>query len=333
MQEVAWGLAGLPLRGSSRSFVKVGVGYPENRVGILVTGAMRAAGGGGGGEAVEEEGDGDGEGGVGEGGGGESALALGLLSYYAARPLSLEHLSLFNFASNQEVTSRSKTGSINFTIGRATKYVTPRSKPAVVRVYPRMSPEAHGGEYFYGMLLLHVPWRDEQQSFPRTSDDDLERQFLLHQPHMQLQHATFADDMAAAVERLQALGSQEHGYGGMAPGAQEQEGDAADEMEREGGGGGDAGEWGALHPGEDMYGWEGGEDDEGELQAQGVVGGGGEDAALAQQGSVSSAARGRMTDAQWQQVQSQLQGTQRTVFDVLRRHIRDTQRAAAQQDG
>lgn len=199
-QEVAWGLAGLPLRGSSRTTVKVGVGYPENRVGILVTGAARSAaapGQEGEGELeVDEEGN---EGRAAE----ESALSLGVLAYYAARPPSLEHVTLFKFASQYEVTSGFTRTSTPFVVGRATKYVKPRTNAAVVRVYPRLSPGAHGGEYFYAMLLLHVPWRDEVQEFPRNSDEDLERLFLQHQGGMQLDHATFADDMAAAAARLQ----------------------------------------------------------------------------------------------------------------------------------
>ena len=306
-QEVAWGLAGLHLRGSSRTFVKLGVGYPENRVGIVVTAAMRAAGrDDAGGEDEEQSG---------------SVLAISLIDSYRCRPGELHHLSLYTFASTQEVSTRPKQGSMEFAVGGARRHVFARGRPAVVRVYPRMSPEAHGAEYYYSMLLLHMPWdTDEENAIPRTSDDALEQQFLHEQPHMQLEHAAFADDMAAAVARLEALGSQEHGYGGVAPGVQQEEahvGDAGERARQER----DEHEWQALHPMDDI----GGEDMD--VGAAGVEGGGGggDDVGGDAHDAHASVGQGRMTDEQWRQVQEQLQGQQRDVFDVVRRHMRDTQ--------
>lgn len=321
---MAWGLTGLHLRGSSCYFVKIGVGYPKNRVGILTMGPMQAAaaaaaaaaeGGGEGGEEDEEEGE--------DGG---SAVALGMISHYAARPQQLERISLFMFVSTQEVSSRAKRGSMTFNdAGGFTRHVSARSKLAVVRVYPRMSPEAHGGEYFYAMLLLHVPWRNEEQSFPRTSYEALQQQFMHHQPAMQLDHATFADDMAAAAARLAALGSQEHGYGGMAAGGQQLDGLAVEEEARAGGEG-DMNEWAALNPGDGEL-PEGLGEGQGRLDAEDIQGG--DAVAAAVRDALASAGRGRMTDAQFEDAQQQLQGEQRNVFDVVRRHIRDTQRAKA----
>ena len=322
LQEVAWGLTGLPLRGSSRSTVKVGVGDPENRVGILTTSTMQAAAAGGGAGGEEEEVEGEEEGG--EGGG--SALALGLHAYYAARPPQLEHLTLYQFASTKEVSSRARQGSLPINIQSAARHVHARSTPAVVRVYPRMSFEAHGDEYYYAMLQLHVPWRNEQQQFPRQPEGALERMFLLHRPSMQrqLDHAAMADDMAATVARLAALGSQEHGYGGVAAGGQERERMAAEEEARVGGRGIDA-EWGALDPGERML-------EMGEVvRGEEVQGGGGEDGEVeaALRDALASAGQGRMAKAQFREVQQQSQGEQRTVYDAVRHHIRDTQRAHA----
>lgn len=317
-QEVAWGLAGLHLRGSSRSFVKLGVGFPENRVGILTTGAMRAARAAAAAEDAAAEAEEEDE-------GGDAAIQPGLHAYYAARPAALEHLSLFNFASTQQVSSRPKQGSTAFVVGGTTKHVSARSRPAVVRVYPRMTPEAHGAEYFYGMLLLHVPWRDEEREFPRASEEALEQQFLRHQPDMQLDHATFADDMAAAAARLQALGSQEHGYGGVAAGEQQQAG-AATEREAQGEDGAEN-EWDALNPGEGEL-PVGGDELEGGLRGEDVQGGEAEVAA-ALRDVAAAAGQGRMSDAQFQRAQQELQGPQRDVFDVMRQHIRDVQRANA----
>ena len=38
-----------------------------------------------------------------------------------------------------------------------------RDKEAVLSVHPRMNQETHGDEYFHGLLLQHLPWRDECQ--------------------------------------------------------------------------------------------------------------------------------------------------------------------------
>ena len=38
-------------------------------------------------------------------------------------------------------------------------------KEAVLSVYTRMNPEQHGDEYYYGLLLQLLPWRDESHLF------------------------------------------------------------------------------------------------------------------------------------------------------------------------
>ncbi|KAF5827585.1 P-loop containing nucleoside triphosphate hydrolase protein [Dunaliella salina] len=101
-----------------------------------------------------------------------NALALGLYAYYSTRPEALEQLSLYLFASNQHVTTTSSSTSIPFMVEGITKHVRPRSKPAIVRIYPRMNPESHGSEYYYSMLVLHVPWRDEAASFPLAAAEE-----------------------------------------------------------------------------------------------------------------------------------------------------------------
>ena len=116
----------------------------------------------------------------------------------------------------------------------------------------------------------------------------------------------------------QALGSQEHGYGGIAAGGQEQEAAAAQEAAR--GGDGDN-EWEALNPGEELP----GDRDDVEQEGEAIEGGGGELAAAVRDVG-ASAAQGRMSESEWQHVRQLLRGTQHVVFDVLRHHIRDSQR-------
>jgi hypothetical protein len=47
--------------------------------------------------------------------------------------------------------------------GGYTRHVRIRTRDAVIRVHPRMKEESHGDDYFYGLLLQHVPFRDEAE--------------------------------------------------------------------------------------------------------------------------------------------------------------------------
>ena len=38
-----------------------------------------------------------------------------------------------------------------------------RDKEAVLSEHPRINQKTHGDEYLYGLLLQHLPWRDESQ--------------------------------------------------------------------------------------------------------------------------------------------------------------------------
>lgn len=58
------------------------------------------------------------------------------------------------------------------------RYAKYRDKEAVLSVHPRMNQETHGDEYFYGLLLQHLPWRDESQLLQPW--DTAERALLEH---------------------------------------------------------------------------------------------------------------------------------------------------------
>ena len=95
MQEAAFILAGLELKGSSRSVVKIGVGFPEHRTRILRTDAMRRA------QQGDEEADGQEL---------EEAAASGVYEKYSFRPNSLDALSMYNFTAEYSVDSKPARG-------------------------------------------------------------------------------------------------------------------------------------------------------------------------------------------------------------------------------
>lgn len=61
------------------------------------------------------------------------------------------------------------TSDRRFNTGREGRCLHRRSKPAVIHVFPCMRADNHGDEYYYGLLSLHVPYRQESSlvcSFP-----------------------------------------------------------------------------------------------------------------------------------------------------------------------
>jgi hypothetical protein len=84
-------------------------------------------------------------------------------------------------------------------------YVKKRPLPKCAKISPRLTPEAHGEEYYYSMLLLHKPWREEASLVPegRSAEDvfDREAKELSKSTGNQL----FADEVMAAAERLRVL--------------------------------------------------------------------------------------------------------------------------------
>jgi hypothetical protein len=90
------------------------------------------------------------------------------------------------------------------------RYIYKRKSVAVPRLYPHMTPESHGEEYFYSQLLLYKPWRNEQVdlianpaggSYPSYSEAFLRQGQALAQRHTV--YHPFAEGMEQAVQRLE----------------------------------------------------------------------------------------------------------------------------------
>ena len=72
-----------------------------------------------------------------------------------ARPEELEDLTLYRFASDYVVESSAPAEGPSWPVpaGSGTRFIRPHNKAAVLRIYPRLSPEAHGDDYYYSLLL------------------------------------------------------------------------------------------------------------------------------------------------------------------------------------
>jgi len=222
LQEVAYQLAGLPLKGSSRGLVRICVGFPENRAGILSTAAYRAA------HAAEEEEAAEGEEEGQEAGGGAEAAAAtmpSLFDKYARRPLSMEDTTLFQFAEQYEVGGRGGENLLHVPGTHAclsTRKVRRSATAQVVQICPRTTYESHGAEHLYVQASLFCPWRDEAR-LPRD-EGELEELLLQRAPQLEerRQRDAAADALLVEVERIRVLREEEglDPFGAVRPGAE-----------------------------------------------------------------------------------------------------------------
>ena len=98
-------------------------------------------------------------------------FSTNILDYYIDRPTDMENLTLFKFASHYKL-SQSKTVNVStrslprFKLGTLNKIMQQRQHSAVIRT-PNF--KADSDEYFFSVLMLHLPYRTESDllgSFP-----------------------------------------------------------------------------------------------------------------------------------------------------------------------
>jgi len=85
-----------------------------------------------------------------------------------------------------------------------------------------MSPESHGDDYYYQLLMLYLPWRNEKADLLggyKTAREAL----LAKRDQLQFlnaEHSSFADEVQRAVQQLSILQQNHFGdnlYGPLAP--------------------------------------------------------------------------------------------------------------------
>ena len=261
----------------------------------------------------------------------EVSVANSAFDYYAARPAALADTTLFTFLSRFVLapTAGNDPQYEPIFVRTAQRWVRPRTKPAVLKLYPRMTHESHGDEYFYSLLLLHIPWRQEADLLTKPGHDEYEMcsQFDTHEQAVlargqELQHNAdnhrFADELEATVQRLRALDEPARlaAHGQAAPGGlgDGDPGEGAEDDER----------FAAFHPG--LLGLHAGADMPPDNRPAGQEGGMGLEMI-----DRESAGHGRMTDAQFYQARRDMSTDQRRAFEDVRQHVHRVQHAMGEE--
>ena len=89
------------------------------------------------------------------------------------------------------------------------QFIRKRVKEACLRV-PRLTPESSGDEYYYSLLLLYLPWRQEEELLEGHAS--AMAAFVAKEGELQVLHeqnAAFADEVRFAVDQLRVLDPQQ----------------------------------------------------------------------------------------------------------------------------
>ena len=85
-------------------------------------------------------------------------------------------------------------------------YIAQRRHQACLRV-PVMTPESHGDYYYYHLLMLYLPWRQEteelQGGYSTTQEALLAKRDQLQ--FLNSEHGSFADEVVKAIQQLSTL--------------------------------------------------------------------------------------------------------------------------------
>lgn len=111
----------------------------------------------------------------------EDILTANIFVRYAHRPSNgdFNNMSLYEFASRWRYSSRAPASggrrgrkpNDSFKLKDNLGWIVERSREAVV-LSPYMTPERNGDEYYYVLLCLYLPWRDDSvTAFKGTHDN------------------------------------------------------------------------------------------------------------------------------------------------------------------
>ncbi|XP_078677726.1 uncharacterized protein LOC144914113 [Branchiostoma floridae x Branchiostoma belcheri] len=169
-QEAAFFLAELPYKRSSRSTIFINTARPDNRTRILKPKAD-----------IERLDDKD-----------QNIYMPNIFDKYANRPNTkpFSTLTLYEFTSK-------------YTTNRKNQLIF-RHKPACIRT-PNFTAETHGDDFYYSLLVLHLPWRTEDEILlPYTSalNAFINKQNLLQLPD---DHKNFAQKVVTTITRLKQM--------------------------------------------------------------------------------------------------------------------------------
>ncbi|XP_078586291.1 uncharacterized protein LOC144868192 [Branchiostoma floridae x Branchiostoma japonicum] len=169
-QEAAYFLAELPYKRSSRTTIFINSAKPNNRTRILKPKAD-----------IEVLDDKD-----------QNIYMPNIFDKYESRP----HTKPFSALTLYDFTSKYTTNK--------NKELICRQKPACIRT-PNFTTERNGDDFYYSLLLLHMPWRNEQeiiQPYNTALDAFVKKQHLLQLPK---DHKTFAQKVVTTITRLKQM--------------------------------------------------------------------------------------------------------------------------------
>ena len=198
-------MTALHLKGSSRATVFVATVSEERRTRLVKPSSQ-----------LRELGDED-----------TNVFLMGLIDRYAARPEGecFNSMTLAHFAVWYNDTA-APVGDDDHSRNRLPRYelqndlgtITQRRHSACLRV-PVMSPESHGDDYYYELLMLYLPWRNERVDL--LGEYQTAREALLaKRDHLQFLNAepsSFADEVQRTVQQLSTLQQNQFGDNLYAP--------------------------------------------------------------------------------------------------------------------
>ena len=135
-QEAAYRLTSLPFKEVSRKVVYIDTSRPDDRLHLL-----RSQ------QELQELSDDS-----------TDIFVSSLVEHYIQRPDMLENISLYDFVTQYDY--RKADASSKMLPLKKSGYIKKRSKSAVVKL-PYKTPENNGDEYFYQLILMYKPFRDE----------------------------------------------------------------------------------------------------------------------------------------------------------------------------
>ena len=193
-QEAAFLVAGLHLKGSSRATVFVAA-IPKHQRTRLVRPSHQ----------LRELDD-----------GATNVFMHGLFDRYAARPTGapFDSMTLAHFAVWYRTVSGGEDDETEVTNRRLPRFqlqngmgtIAQRSHQACLRV-PVMTPESHGDNYYYHLLMLYLPWRQETEDLLGEYNTAQEA-LLAKKDQLQFlnsEHGSFADEVQQAIQQLPNL--------------------------------------------------------------------------------------------------------------------------------
>jgi hypothetical protein len=76
-----------------------------------------------------------------------------------------------------------------------------RSRKALIVAVPKLRPEKHGDEYYYSLLMLYLPWRDEKKLL--AGHASAQEAFKAQRKQLQLQHAGGFTDIDGELQDIE----------------------------------------------------------------------------------------------------------------------------------